>query len=129
VRLCRKTPIHCKALQSGTATPALLSPREVDAWARRSPAPTRSVVWRSRSRSMALSIDVPTPLLWVLRDVLGTTGTKFVCGLALCGACTVHLQPPAMVRPSENCPLLSGFLIDRQRLTRSSSLIRHSISH
>jgi isoquinoline 1-oxidoreductase alpha subunit len=33
-----------------------------------------------------------TPLLWVLRDVLGLTGTKFGCGMALCGACTVHLD-------------------------------------
>jgi isoquinoline 1-oxidoreductase alpha subunit len=39
-------------------------------------------------------VDVPPdmPLLWVLRDVLGMTGTKFGCGLALCGACTVHLN-------------------------------------
>ena len=33
-----------------------------------------------------------TPLLWVLRDTLGMTGTKFGCGMALCGACTVHLE-------------------------------------
>ena len=33
-----------------------------------------------------------TPLLWVLRDILGMTGTKFGCGMALCGACTVHLD-------------------------------------
>src|ERR1700756_3432161 len=39
-------------------------------------------------------VDVPAdmPLLWVLRDVLGMTGTKFGCGMALCGACTVHLD-------------------------------------
>jgi isoquinoline 1-oxidoreductase subunit alpha len=39
-------------------------------------------------------VDVPAdmPLLWVLRDVLGLTGTKFGCGMALCGACTVHLD-------------------------------------
>ena len=36
--------------------------------------------------------DGDTPLLWVLRDVLGMTGTKFGCGMALCGACTVHLN-------------------------------------
>ena len=36
-------------------------------------------------------VDGDTPLLWVLRDVLGMTGTKFGCGMALCGACTVHL--------------------------------------
>src|SRR6476659_4851373 len=40
------------------------------------------------------SVDVEgdTPLLWVLRDVLGMTGTKFGCGMALCGACTVHVD-------------------------------------
>ncbi len=40
------------------------------------------------------TVDVPPdmPLLWVLRDVLGLTGTKFGCGKALCGACTVHLS-------------------------------------
>lgn len=40
------------------------------------------------------SIDLPadTPLLWVLRDDLGLTGTKFGCGIALCGACTVHVD-------------------------------------
>ena len=36
--------------------------------------------------------DGDTPLLWVLRDVLGMTGTKFGCGMALCGACTVHID-------------------------------------
>ncbi len=35
-------------------------------------------------------VDADTPLLWVLRDILGMTGTKFGCGMALCGACTVH---------------------------------------
>lgn len=40
------------------------------------------------------TVDVPPdmPLLWVLRDVIGLTGTKFGCGAALCGACTVHLD-------------------------------------
>ncbi len=38
-----------------------------------------------------VDVDGDTPLLWVLRDVLGITGTKFGCGVALCGACTVHV--------------------------------------
>ncbi|MEM7246106.1 MAG: (2Fe-2S)-binding protein [Acidobacteriota bacterium] len=37
-------------------------------------------------------VDPNTPLLWVLRDLLGLTGTKFGCGMALCGACTVHVD-------------------------------------
>ena len=40
----------------------------------------------------SVDVDGDTPLLWVLRDVLGMTGTKFGCGKALCGACTVHLD-------------------------------------
>src|SRR5215467_14116308 len=39
-----------------------------------------------------VDVDGDTPLLWVLRDVLGMTGTKFGCGAALCGACTIHLD-------------------------------------
>jgi isoquinoline 1-oxidoreductase alpha subunit len=39
-----------------------------------------------------LDISADTPLLWALRDVLGLTGTKFGCGIAQCGACTVHLD-------------------------------------
>ena len=42
-----------------------------------------------------VGVDGGTPLLWVLRDVLGMTGTKFGCGMALCGACTVHLAGTA----------------------------------
>ena len=42
----------------------------------------------------AHAVDVPgdTPLLWVLRDIIGMTGTKYGCGIAQCGACTVHLD-------------------------------------
>ena len=40
----------------------------------------------------SVDVDDDTPLLWVLRDVLGMTGTKFGCGVALCGACTIHLD-------------------------------------
>lgn len=39
-----------------------------------------------------VDVDGDTPLLWVLRDVLGMNGTKFGCGMALCGACTVHID-------------------------------------
>src|SRR5262245_58279415 len=42
-----------------------------------------------------VDVDGDTPLLWVLLDVLGMTGTKFGCGQALCGACTVHVDRAA----------------------------------
>src|SRR4051812_46795320 len=46
----------------------------------------------------ARRVDVPpdTPLLWVLREELGLTGTKYGCGMALCGACTVHVAGEAV---------------------------------
>ena len=43
-------------------------------------------------RTVDADVDPTTPLLWALRDTLGLTGTKFGCGQALCGACTVHLN-------------------------------------
>jgi isoquinoline 1-oxidoreductase alpha subunit len=46
-------------------------------------------------RPVELDVDPAMPLLWVLRDVLGLTGTKYGCGAALCGACTVHLNGQA----------------------------------
>jgi len=43
-----------------------------------------------------VEVDPETPLLWVLRDTLGLTGTKFGCGIAACGACTVHVDGAAI---------------------------------
>lgn len=43
----------------------------------------------------AVDVEPDTPLLWVLRDTLGLTGTKFGCGIAACGACTVHIDGQA----------------------------------
>jgi isoquinoline 1-oxidoreductase alpha subunit len=56
-------------------------------------------------------VDVPAdmPLLWVLRDVLGMTGTKFGCGIAQCGACTVHLAGA----PVRSCLLPVGEIGDQ----------------
>ena len=47
-------------------------------------------------KSVSVNADADTPLLWVIRDELGMTGTKFGCGAALCGACTVHLNGEAI---------------------------------
>jgi len=46
-------------------------------------------------RHVAVDVDAATPLLWVLRESLGLTGTKFGCGAAQCGACTVHVDGQA----------------------------------
>ena len=42
-------------------------------------------------RAVSLDVDPDTPLLWVIRDEVGLTGTKFGCGIGMCGACTVHV--------------------------------------
>jgi isoquinoline 1-oxidoreductase alpha subunit len=57
------------------------------------------------------SVDVPDdmPLLWVLRDVVGLTGTKFGCGIAQCGACTVHLDG----KPVRSCVLPVSAAVNR----------------
>ena len=58
----------------------------------------------------ARTIDVPEdmPLLWVLRDVLGLTGTKFGCGMAACGACTVHVDGQAIRSCATPASTLAG---------------------
>jgi isoquinoline 1-oxidoreductase alpha subunit len=50
---------------------------------------------RVNGKTHSVDVDSDTALLWVLRDVLGMTGTKFGCGMALCGACTVHIDGAA----------------------------------
>jgi isoquinoline 1-oxidoreductase alpha subunit len=59
----------------------------------------------------AQTVDVPPemPLLWVLRDVLNLTGTKYGCGMAMCGACTVHIDG----EPTRSCLTEISFIADR----------------
>jgi isoquinoline 1-oxidoreductase alpha subunit len=57
--------------------------------------------------------DPSVPLLWVLRDELGLTGTKFGCGIGLCGACTVHLAGAAI----RSCLLQAGQVGDKEVVT------------
>ena len=56
--------------------------------------PSYSLLVNGRRRTVEAAAN--TPLLWVLRDNLGLTGTKFGCGIAQCGACTVHLGGEAV---------------------------------
>ncbi|MBL6458699.1 (2Fe-2S)-binding protein [Belnapia sp. T6] len=68
-----------------------------------------------RVNGTAHEVEVPAdmPLLWVLRDVIGLTGTKFGCGIAQCGACTVHLDG----KPVRACILPVGSVGARQVTT------------
>jgi isoquinoline 1-oxidoreductase subunit alpha len=51
---------------------------------------------RVNKKAYSVDVEPETPLLWVLRDTIGLTGTKFGCGMGLCGACTVHLNGKAV---------------------------------
>src|SRR5256885_8767057 len=51
-----------------------------------------SISFKVNGKSTSVDVPPEMPLLWVLRDVLGLKGTKFGCGMAQCGACTVHLD-------------------------------------
>ena len=60
-----------------------------------------------------LDVDPATPLLWVIRDTVGLTGTKFGCGIAQCGACTVHLDGT----PVRSCVMPAEAAVGRQLTT------------
>ncbi len=64
-------------------------------------------------KSRQLDLPADTPLLWALRDVLGLTGTKFGCGMALCGACTVHLDG----EPARACVTPVSAAVGKQIIT------------
>ena len=60
-----------------------------------------------------VDVDPNTPLLWVLRDTIGLTGTKYGCGIAQCGACTVHVDGIAM----RSCSMPLSAVAGRQIIT------------
>src|SRR5438093_2241575 len=60
-----------------------------------------------------VDVDPDTPLLWVLRDAIGSSGTKFGCGIAMCGACTVFLDG----KPLRSCSLPVSAVGDREVTT------------
>ena len=67
-------------------------------------------------RRVDADVEADTPLLWVLRDSLGLTGTKFGCGAGLCGACSVHVNGQVM----RSCMLPVGGLQDKEIVTIES---------
>jgi aerobic-type carbon monoxide dehydrogenase small subunit (CoxS/CutS family) len=64
-------------------------------------------------QSREVDVAAETPLLWVLRDTVNLTGTKYGCGLGLCGACTVHVDG----QPSRSCQLQVGNLAGKKITT------------
>jgi isoquinoline 1-oxidoreductase alpha subunit len=64
-------------------------------------------------RTLAVSADTETPLLWVLREELSLTGTKYGCGIAACGACTVHIDGNAV----RSCSIRLGDVGEREVTT------------
>ena len=64
-------------------------------------------------RRVEVEADADTPLLWVLRDHIGLTGTKFGCGMALCGACTVHVDG----EPTRSCVTPAASLAGKKIVT------------
>ena len=64
-------------------------------------------------KSHSVDVNPEMPLLWVLRDVIGLTGAKYGCGMALCGACTVHLDGEAV----RSCVLPSSAAVGKKILT------------
>ena len=71
------------------------------------------ITLRINGQAHSVDVEPETPLLWVLRDTLGLTGTKFGCGKALCGACTVHLDGEA----TRTCVLPVSAAQDKQITT------------
>jgi len=67
------------------------------------------IVLSVNGKSYEVDVEPDTPLLWVLRDTIGLTGTKYGCGIAQCGACTVHLDGVA----TRSCQVPIGTVGDR----------------
>jgi aerobic-type carbon monoxide dehydrogenase small subunit (CoxS/CutS family) len=71
---------------------------------------------RINDRDFTVDVEPDTPLLWVLRDTIGLTGTKFGCGAGLCGSCTVHVDG----KPVRSCMLPARATIGRNIVTIES---------
>jgi isoquinoline 1-oxidoreductase subunit alpha len=71
-----------------------------------------------------VDVEADTPLLWVIRENVGLTGTKYGCGIAQCGACTVHIDGVAV----RSCGVVVGDVVDKQ-ITTIEGLASEGILH
>src|SRR5262249_36867933 len=76
-----------RALRDGSTTVALARSKEVE---------MKKIIFILNGKSTTVEVDPDKPLLWVLREDLDLTGTKYGCGMAICGCCTVHLDGDAI---------------------------------
>ena len=87
-------------------------------------------------KAMTVDADSATPILWVLRDTLGMTGTKFGCGAALCGACTVHVDgvatrscvTPISVAAGKKLTTIEGVAADKVGLAVQNAWVAHDVA-
>jgi isoquinoline 1-oxidoreductase alpha subunit len=75
--------------------------------------PLNMITFHINGRAVTIDVEDDTPLLWVIRDVIGLTGTKFGCGIGMCGACTVHVGG----RPTRSCITPVGYVADAEITT------------
>jgi isoquinoline 1-oxidoreductase alpha subunit len=76
-------------------------------------------------QSHNVEVEPDTPLLWVLRDTLGMTGTKYGCGIAQCGACTVHIDGVA----TRSCSVPLGAVASGAKITTIEGLAANGVLH
>ena len=72
-----------------------------------------ALVLKVNGTSHSVDVDPQTPLLWVIRDQIGLTGTKFSCGIGQCGACTVHLDG----QPVRSCSVPASIAVGKSVMT------------
>jgi isoquinoline 1-oxidoreductase alpha subunit len=87
-------------------------------------------------KDTTVNADASTPILWALRDTLGMTGTKFGCGIAMCGACTVHLNgaairscvTPLSVAVGQKITTIEALASDRTGKAVQAAWVKHDVA-
>ncbi|MDA9951077.1 (2Fe-2S)-binding protein [Oligoflexaceae bacterium] len=93
------------------------------------------IEFKLNGESQKIDVDPQMPILWVVRDVLGKTGTKFGCGKGLCGACTVHLNgsairscsTPIIAASSSEITTIEGLQKDKKDHPLQEAWVKHNV--